>query len=552
MNLLSRYIKEDFASYEDFKANFRIDVPERFNFAYDIVDEYARLEPDKTALVWCDDNGGERVFTFADISKLSNQAANFFQNHGIKKGDAVMLVLKRRWHYWAASMALCKLGAIMIPGTYLLTAKDLKYRLESAQTKMIVSIADKEVVEAIEGAKVDVIRASVDGPVPGFIDFTAEIAKCSETFEKPSDLPDNDDPMLLYFTSGTTGMPKMVQQSFTYPLGHIVTARFWHNTGEDDLHITVADTGWAKCSWGKIYGQWIAGTAQFVYDMDSFVPEKLAEKLAKYRVTSFCAPPTVYRFLIKEDLSAYDLSALKHASTAGEPLNPEVYNQFKRQFGIGIREAFGQSESTPILGNFIFSPPRPGSIGKPNPMYKVLLLDERGKPAEVGEEGEIVIDTSNGKPVGLFDGYYMAKERTDACWYGDKYHTGDMAWMDEDGYFWFIGRGDDVIKSSGYRIGPFEVESALMEHPAVLECAISAAPDPTRGQVVKASVILARGYEPSDKLTKDLQNHVKRVTAPYKYPRIIEFVKELPKTVSGKIKRVQLREAAMESAKAFI
>ncbi len=552
MNLLSRYIKEDFASYEDFRKNFRIDVPERFNFAYDIVDEYARLEPDKTALVWCDDAGRERVFSFADISKLSNQAANFFRDHGIKKGDAVMLVLKRRWHYWAASMALCKLGAIMIPGTYLLTAKDLKYRLESANAKMIVSIADKEVVEAIEGSKVDIIRASVDGPIPGFLDFTAEIAARPETLEKPEELPENDDPMLLYFTSGTTGMPKMVQQSFTYPLGHIVTARFWHNTGEDDLHITVADTGWAKCSWGKIYGQWIAGTAQFVYDMDAFVPEKLAEKLAKYRVTSFCAPPTVYRFLIKEDLSAYDLSALKHASTAGEPLNPEVYNQFKRQFGIGIREAFGQSESTPILGNFIFSPPRPGSIGKPNPMYNVQLLDEHGKPAEVGEEGEIVIDTSKGKPVGLFDGYYMDKERTESCWFGAKYHTGDMAWMDEDGYFWFIGRGDDVIKSSGYRIGPFEVESALMEHPAVLECAISAAPDPTRGQVVKASVILARGFEPSDKLVKDLQNHVKRVTAPYKYPRVIEFVKELPKTVSGKIKRAQLREAAKESAKAFI
>ncbi len=552
MNLLSRYIKEDFASYEDFRNDFCIDVPERFNFAYDIVDEYARLEPNKTALVWCDDNGGERVFSFADISKLSNQAANFFNNNGIGKGDAVMLVLKRRWHYWVASMALCKLGAIMIPGTYLLTAKDLKYRLESAKTKMIVSIADKEVVDAIEGANVDVIRASVDGPVPGFIDFTAAIAECSETFEKPAELPGNDDPMLLYFTSGTTGMPKMVQQSFTYPLGHIVTARFWHNTGEDDLHITVADTGWAKCSWGKIYGQWIAGTAQFVYDMESFVPEKLAAKLAKYRVTSFCAPPTVYRFLIKEDLSAYDLTALKHASTAGEPLNPEVYNQFKRQFGIGIREAFGQSESTPILGNFIFSPPRPGSIGKPNPMYNVQLLDERGNPAEVGEEGEIVIDTSKGKPVGLFDGYYMDKERTDSCWFDNKYHTGDMAWMDEDGYFWFIGRGDDVIKSSGYRIGPFEVESALMEHQAVLECAISAAPDPTRGQVVKASVVLARGFVPSDKLVKDLQSHVKRVTAPYKYPRVIEFVKELPKTVSGKIKRAQLREAAKESAKAFI
>ena len=547
--MLNRFVsKVDFNSYEDFIQNFRIIVPENFNFGYDVVDEAAAANPDKIALVWCDDKGGEKVFTFGQLKHFSDKTANFFSSLGIRKGDPVMLVLKRRFEFWFCILALHKIGAIAIPATHLLTPKDIVYRNNAADIKMIVSVSDEIVIRHIEESEAQspslALKILVGGSRAGWLDFKAEMERAPEFFPRPSgdSATSNSDIMLLYFTSGTTGMPKMVQHDFTYPLGHILTAKYWQNVQEDGLHLTVADTGWAKAVWGKIYGQWIAGCAVFVYDYERFEPRKLLNVLVKYGITSFCAPPTIYRFLIKEDLSKYRFNKLTYCAIAGEPLNPEVYTQFLRATGIRLMEGYGQTESTVAIGTFPWLEPKPGSMGKPSPRYDIDLLNDDGKACDVGEEGQIVVRTGKGMPVGMFGGYYRDAELTKAVWHDEIYYTGDMAWRDEDGYYWFVGRADDLIKSSGYRIGPFEVESALIEHPAVIECAITPVPDPLRGQVVKASIVLAKGYIAGEELAHELQAHVKKVTAPYKYPRIIEFVNELPKTISGKIRRVAIRE----------
>jgi acetyl-CoA synthetase len=547
--------RDNFSSYEDFIANFEVKMPKNFNFAYDVMDELARRSPDKAALVWCDDKGAKAAFTFAELKRRSDQAANFFASAGIGKGDKVMLILKRRFEFWFCILALHKLGAIAIPATHLLTAKDIVYRNNAAGVKMIVAANDETVirhVEAAEGsspsleAKVLAGLADHGGTSrPGWLDFDTELAASSSTFERRRGTlaAGGEDLMLLYFTSGTTAEPKMVAHNFNYPLGHIVTAKYWQGVQEGGLHLTVADTGWAKAAWGKLYGQWLCEAAVFVYDYDRFVPAELLKVVADYGVTSFCAPPTIYRFFIKEDLSRFDLSKLKHASVAGEPLNPEVYERFKKATGLELHEAYGQTELTVVLGTFPWTGPKPGSMGRPAPGYDLDIIDEEGRSCGVGEEGQLVIRTDRRKPLGMFAGYYRDPELTAKAWRGGVYRTGDMARRDAEGYYWFVGRADDVIKSAGYRIGPFEVESALMEHPAVLECAITAVPDEYRGQVVKATVVLARDQTPSEALKKELQNYVKSVTAPYKYPRVIDFVDELPKTISGKIRRVQIREA---------
>jgi len=547
--MLERYLsKVEYDSYEDFKANFKIVVPPNFNFGFDVVDKTAEDSPDKTAMVWCNDQGANAKYTFAEMRDASNRAANFFKAVGIRKGDVVMLMLKRRAEFWFAVLALHKIGAAAIPATHLLTTKDIIYRNNAADVKMIVSVDDKAVLdhvdEAMPSSPTLKYKAVVGIGRDGWHDFRAECAKASPVFPRPKgkDATTNEDTLLIYFTSGTTGMPKMVRHNHTYPLGHILTARYWQNVGESSLHLTVADTGWAKASWGKIYGQWLSEGAIFVYDYDTFVPKNMLDVICRYKLTSFCAPPTVYRFFIKEDLSQYDFSNLKYCTTAGEPLNAEVYNQFLKGTGVKLMEGYGQTESTVAVATYPWVAPRPGSMGKPSPGYAIDLLNADGKPCEVGEEGQIVIRTDQYKPVGMFQEYYRDDKLTSRVWHDGVYYTGDMAWRDEDGYYWFVGRADDLIKSSGYRIGPFEVESALMEHPAVLECAVTGVPDELRGQVVKASVILAKGYTPSDDLAAELQDHVKKVTAPYKYPRIVEFVKALPKTISGKIRRVEIRD----------
>ncbi len=552
--MLEKYLSRvDFTSYEDFYENLKINVPENFNFAYDVVDEYAKTTPDKVAIVWCDKSGAEKTFTFGQLKEYSDKTANYFKSLGIKRGDPVMLILKRRYEFWFCILALHKLGAVTIPATHLLTSKDIVYRANAADIKMIVCVNEPEVVMHIEdsASKTPTVKykALIDGSKDGWLDFSSGIEEASNEFQRPlGELGShNSDISLLYFTSGTTGMPKMVQHDYEYPLGHILTARYWQNVSEGGLHLTVADTGWAKAVWGKIYGQWLSGCAVFVYDFDKFVPKELLEVISKHHVTSFCAPPTIYRFFIKEDLSKFDLSSLKYCTVAGEPLNPEVYSQFYKATGIKLMEAFGQTELTVTVGTFPWMEPKPGSMGKPSPGYDIDLLDDNGNSCQDGEEGQIVVRTTKKKPAGMFGGYYRDEALTKSVWHDDIYYTGDMAWRDEDGYLWFVGRADDVIKSSGYRIGPFEVESALLEHPAVLECAITAVPDPIRGQIVKATVILAKSYTASDELVKELQDHVKKVTAPYKYPRIIEFVTELPKTISGKIRRVEIRQTDKDS-----
>ena len=546
--LIERYAPGTFTSFEDFQARFSIQVPEDFNFAYDVVDALAAARPDQPALVWCDDKGRQATFSFAQLKHWSDKAANAFRAAGIGKGDPVMLILKRRYQYWFCILALHKLGAIAIPATHLLTRKDLVYRNNAAGVKMVVAVNEPQVLEAIDQARAGSptleIAALVEGAAAGFLDFSAAMEAAPATFARPTGeaATGNADIMLLYFTSGTTGYPKMVRHNFTYPLGHILTAKYWQRVQPGGLHLTVADTGWAKSAWGKIYGQWLSECAVFVYDYDKFVPAELLEVLARHGVTSFCAPPTIYRYFIKEDLARYDLSRLTACAVAGEPLNPEIYNQFLRMTGLELREGYGQTEMTVALGTYPGLEPRPGSMGKPSPGYDIDLVDEAGRSCEVGDVGELIVRTGRRRPVGLFDGYYRDPERTAGVWHDDVYHTGDTAWRDEDGYYWFVGRTDDVIKSSGYRIGPFEVESALLEHPAVLECAVTGVPDEMRGAVVKATVVPAAHYLPSEALKLELQEHVKRVTAPYKYPRIIEFVTVLPKTISGKIRRVEIRE----------
>jgi acetyl-CoA synthetase len=547
--VLEKYLnKIEFNSYREFRAEFKIRIPENFNFAYDVVDEIASVSPDKIAMVWCDDKGKEQIFTFGQMKYYSDKTANFFKSQGIRKGDPVMLILKRHFEFWFCTIALNKLGAITIPATHLLSTKDIIYRNNAADIKMIVCVPDPEVIQHIEESesKSPTLKSKViiDQDRQGWLNYTSCMEECSEIFERPVDdhATSNNDIMLLYFTSGTTGMPKMVNHDFVYPLGHILTAKYWQNVQDNGLHFTVADTGWAKSAWGKLYGQWLSGSAVMTYDYDKFVPKNLMEVIEKYKVTTFCAPPTIYRFLIKEDLTKFDLSHLRYCVVAGEPLNPEVFKQFCDQTGIKLMEGYGQTECTVAVATYPWMNPKPGSMGMPTPGYDIEIVDEDGNPCEAGNEGEIVIHTAGSKPVGMFNGYYRDDKLTASVWKDDLYRTGDMAWCDEDGYFWFVGRADDVIKSSGYRIGPFEVESALMEHPAVLECAITAVPDPDRGQIVKATIVPSKNYHPSEELAKELQEHVKRVTAPYKYPRVVEFVTELPKTISGKIRRVQIRD----------
>lgn len=548
--LLERFLpRMEFDSYEDFKENYKVNVPEHFNFGFDIVDAWAKEEPDKMALVWCDDHDEEKRFTFSDISRLSNQAANFFAGLGIKKGMVVLLILRRRWEYWVCATALHKLGAVLIPGSLQLTKKDIAYRANAAKISAIVCVDDPFVIEQVEEAEpeAETLRHKilVGTQREGWLSFAEGIQNQSTKFPRPTGENENrwDDPMLIYFTSGTTGMPKMVLHNFSYPLGHIVTAKYWQQVQENKLHMSVSDSGWAKFGWGKIYGQWICGAVIFAYDMEKFVPLHLLEKITKYQVTTFCAPPTMFRFMLQEDVTKFDLSCIQHCCIAGEPLNPEVFKKWYELTGLKLCEGFGQSESSVMLANFQWFEPKPGSMGKPSPLYDIQLMDNDGNICEDGEEGSIVVmGVDKNPPVGLFTGYYRDKELTEKYLGTGNYNIGDVAWRDSNGYYWFVGRNDDVIKCSGYRIGPFEVESALLEHPSVVECAITAAPDPVRGQVVKATVVLAKGYEPSDALIKELQNHVKHVTAPYKYPRVVEFVEELPKTLGGKIKRAEIRK----------
>ena len=553
--MLERFLTQtNFTSEEDYARHLHFKIPENFNFAYDVMDAWATEEPDKVALLWASERGEEVSTTYREFKEQTDQTAAYFMQLGIKHGDKVMLILKRHYQWWLSMMALCKIGAIAIPATHMLTAHDIVYRNQSASVKVIICANDEYITEQIAKAMAEspTVKALVavnalseaDKSVPkGFHDWRKEWAE-APAFVRPENVNTNEDTMLMYFTSGTSGEPKMVAHDFLYALGHLTTGVYWHNLHANSLHLTVADTGWGKAVWGKLYGQWFAGATVFVYDHEKFTAEKIMQQIEKYHITSFCAPPTIYRFMIREDFSKYDLSSLEWCTTAGEAMNPSVANRFKELTGITIYEGFGQTETTMTLGTFPWVKPKPGSMGKPNPQYDVRLLRQDGTECEDGEKGEICIRIGDKKPLGLFKGYYRDEEKTKEAWHDGIYHTGDMAWRDEEGYFWFVGRTDDVIKSSGYRIGPFEVENALMTHPAVVECAITGVPDPIRGMIVKATVVLAAEYKAKadDNLVKELQNHVKHETAPYKYPRVIEFVDELPKTISGKIRRVEIRE----------
>lgn len=554
MELSHEFLVEDrdFKDYDDFLQNCKLKAPENFNFAYDIVDRYARDVPEKRALVWIDDNTEDALtFTFADISRESKRAAYWLVQKGIKKGDTVMLVLRRRYEWWILMPALHRIGAIVIPATDQLLQADIEYRTNAADVKMIISYDNPHILEEIEKAmpKSPTVKYLVTvGPQrEGWVSFHEEYSKLDPEFPRPvgDAATHNTDPMLLYFTSGTSGYPKMVLQDFVYPIGHIMTAKYWHGVVDDGLHLTIAETGWAKATWGKLYGQWICGTAQFVYDMNMLKPDKMLQMISKYGLTTFCAPPTVYRFLVRQDLSKYDLSKCQRFSTAGEALNGEVYEKWLEKTGKKIYEGYGQSESTIICGNFMeYSEVRPGSMGRPNPLYKVEVLNPNGKPVPAGEVGELCIHVEDGRPFGLLMGYHKDVSLTAAAFDGGVYHTGDNVYQDKDGYVWFVGRKDDIIKSSGYRISPFEVESVLQKHPAVLECAVTGVEDTKRGMAVKATIVLSADYADRDPKEMELimSNFAKENTAMYKCPRIYEFVKELPKTISGKIRRVEIRE----------
>lgn len=553
-DLLKRFLaRTEFSSYEDFRSNYRLQVPENFNFAFDVIDVLAAEDPRRKALVWCNDKGEEKILSMLDISKESSRLANWFRSIGVRKGDSVLLIMSRHYRYWEVIIALHKIGAVAIPASYLLQPHDINYRVEAAKVKMIVCAGNAHVLgavsEAVKKTPVDLLVNCASPAPEGWLDLDKSIEEFSDVFPRPFGEAGthNEDTMLCYFTSGTTGNPKIVRHNFLYPFGHILTARYWQGCEPNGLHLTLSDTGWAKAAWGKLYGQWLAGSAIMAYDMDKFHAADVMRIIAKYRVTTFCAPPTVFRFMIQEDLSKYDWSSVKRCAIAGEALNPEVFNKFKELTGLELNEGFGQSESPVILGNFLWIKPRPGSTGKPAATLDVDIVDDNGASCGPGVEGNIVIRCGKGHmPCGLVDGYGLDLKtwENSSVWRDGCYYTGDIAWKDEDGYYWFVGRADDVIKSSGYRIGPFEVESALQEHPAVVECAVTGVPDPKgeRGTVVKATVVLAKGFEPGEDLVKELQVHVKNATAPYKYPRIIEFVKELPKTTSGKIRRVDLRK----------
>lgn len=521
---------------------------EDFNFGFDVVDALAEKTPDKNAIIYVSNDLEDKYFTFADVKKYSNMTANYFRSLGIKKGDKVMLVLKRHYQFWFSIIALHKLGAVVIPATNQLVQHDFTYRFKAADVKAIVCTGDGDVAHqvelAIDECGTDLIKIMAHGNRDGWRSFDEEFEKFSDVFEKPANRSEGSygsEPMLMYFTSGTTGYPKIAMHSHKYALGHFITARYWHNVDPNGVHFTISDTGWGKALWGKLYGQWLSETCVFVYDFDRFDANKILPMFKKYNITTFCAPPTMFRFFIKEDLSKFDLSSIKYATVAGEALNPEVYYQFLKATGVKLMEGFGQTETTLVVGNFVGMTAKPGSMGKPSVLYDIDIIMPDGTSAKNGETGEIVIRTDKNVPCGLFCNYYKDEEKTKAAWSDNIYHTGDTAWRDEDGYFWYVGRVDDLIKSSGYRIGPFEIESVIMELPYVLECGVSAAPDPIRGQVVKASIVLTKGTVGTDELKKEIQNYVKEHTAPYKYPRIVEFLDELPKTISGKIRRVELK-----------
>ena len=519
---------------------------ESFNFGFDIVDKIADSYPDKLAMLHIDKNDVERRFTFKDIKRASNQCANYFMSLGIKKGDKVMLVLKRHYAFWFAMVALHKIGAVAIPATNQLKEHDFEYRYNAAGVSAILCTADGDTAEIAEAAaaKCPQVKTKIlvgeHRTKEGWHDFYSEYVRFSGKFERTEDSSSGSELALMFFTSGTTGNPKMAAHAHTYALGHFVTAKYWHCCERDGLHFTISDTGWGKSLWGKLYGQWLCEGAVFVYDFDRFDAAKILPMFAKYNITTFCAPPTMLRMLIKEDLSAYDLSSIHHLTTAGEALNPEVHRQFKAATGLEIMEGFGQTETTLTIANLVGTVPKIGSMGKASPQYDIDIVDADGRSLPNGETGEIIVRTADGVPCGLFREYYMDKEKTDEAWYDGAYHTGDTAWRDEDGYFWYVSRKDDVIKSSGYRIGPFEIESVIMELPYVLECGVSAIPDEVRGQVVKASIVLTKGTEGTDELKREIQDYVKSHTAPYKYPRVIVFRDELPKTISGKIQRNKL------------
>lgn len=552
MLMIERFLKQtEFASMEDFKKNFKLKIPKNFNFAYDVMDAWAEEAPDKPALLWCNDKGMSRQTTFLDLKEQTDRAAAYFQFLGIGRGDMVMIMLKRRYEFWITILALHKIGAIAIPATHLLTDLDIIYRIERATIRAIICAGDDYILKHIQdavyrcGGVGRTVRTLISvGPIvpEGFHDFQKEWLS-APAFHRPQQVNTNDDTMLMYFTSGTSGEPKMVAHDYLYALGHLITGVYWHNLGPDSIHLTIADTGWGKAAWGKLYGQWLAGATVFVYDHEKFNADEMLRMIGKYRITSLCAPPTIFRFLIKEDLEKYDLSSLKYLCTAGEALNGSVYQTMLEKTGLKIHEAFGQTETTLTLGTFPWMEPKPGSMGKPSPLYDIVLLNPDGSKTRRGEVGEICIRTLRKKPCGLFKGYWRDDEKTAYIWHDGYYHSCDMAWKDKDGYYWFVGRNDDIIKSSGYRVSPFEVESVLMMHPSVLECAVTGVPDEVRGFVVKATIVLTKAYKDKagESLAKEIQTFVKNTTAPYKYPRIIEFVDELPKTISGKIRRTEIR-----------
>lgn len=543
LHVNERYVDET----RDEKGNvvdYQYKYPENFNFAYDVVDAIAEAEPGRRAMIWCNPCGEEHAFTYGDLKRYSDKTANMLRAKGIGKGDMVMVVLKRHYQFWFTILALHKLGAVIIPATFLLTKHDIVYRVNSASVKAVICTGQGDVAAHFDESAPECptlqTKLMVNGERDGWEDFMTEMEKAPESFARVPTLA--SDPMILYFSSGTTGNPKMALHPYTYALGHLATAKYWHNVDPEGIHFTIADTGWGKAVWGKLYGQMFMESCVFVYDFEKFVASDILDKVSQYGVTSLCCPPTMFRFFLQEDVKSWDLSRLTYCTIAGEALSPDVFNKWYEATGIKLMEGFGQTETTLLIANLVGMEPKPGSMGKPIPQYDVMIVDEDGQPVQPGVTGEIVVKLDHGKPLGLFDCYYRDEKRTKEAMHDGLYHTGDTAWMDEDGYYWYVGRTDDVIKSSGYRIGPFEIESVLAEHPAVLECAVTGVPDPLRGNVVKATIVLRPGFAASEELKKELQNHVKKETAPYKYPRVVEFVDELPKTVNGKIRRVEIRQ----------
>lgn len=543
LHVNERYVDET----RDEKGNvvdYQYKYPENFNFAYDVVDAIAEAEPGRRAMIWCNPCGEEHVFTYGDLKRYSDKTANMLRAKGIGKGDMVMVVLKRHYQFWFTILALHKLGAVIIPATFLLTKHDIVYRVNSASVKAVICTGQGDVAAHFDESAPECptlqTKLMVNGERDGWEDFMTEMEKAPESFARVPTLA--SDPMILYFSSGTTGNPKMALHPYTYALGHLATAKYWHNVDPEGIHFTIADTGWGKAVWGKLYGQMFMESCVFVYDFEKFVASDILDKVSQYGVTSLCCPPTMFRFFLQEDVKSWDLSRLTYCTIAGEALSPDVFNKWYEATGIKLMEGFGQTETTLLIANLVGMEPKPGSMGKPIPQYDGMIVDEDGQPVQPGVTGEIVVNLDHGKPLGLFDCYYRDEKRTKEAMHDGLYHTGDTAWMDEDGYYWYVGRTDDVIKSSGYRIGPFEIESVLAEHPAVLECAVTGVPDPLRGNVVKATIVLRPGFAASEELKKELQNHVKKETAPYKYPRVVEFVDELPKTVNGKIRRVEIRQ----------